>query len=305
MKAKIAIAVVAILLVGGGIGFYFYYQNHLRFTDAFTDCPVAQLREAAPSPAEALEMVDEEFLGSLAVAERCGLDCRHGNHMACVVYGAALHGGVFVMRSEDEASEAFDKACARGVALGCDLEQRSRELVEERERRAEAEKAREASREVLRAIDRKRTELGRLIKEALDHFDGSEGPMRSARMLKWHRGTIEYLLYGKPMLSRMNRKGAGDEKEKLGLEEFVLATYMSGEAKPDFEPISAFFDKLLRLGAAQIKLDYRVEKKKESQIPERNGYWRAKHTFLYNAAETYMDILDLLEKEIRHDFEPS
>lgn len=285
------------------MGGWLYYDNVLRFTDDFTDCPVAAFRAEAKNADAAVELATEERFGSLAEIERCSLDCEHGNHLACALYGVALEKGVFVMESEERAREMYARACGRGEALGCELEARLVETAEERERAAARERAREESAGVLARIERRKAEVGRVMRAALEHFGGSDRGMTRGGMLKWYRGTIRYLLYDKPLLSQFHSTGTGDGEEQLGLKDFVLAKYLGGQAEPDVERIEEFFEKLMRLGVRQIRLDYRVENKKDSEIPASSRYWKAMHTFLYNAGQVELEILEMLEGEIRAGFE--
>ncbi len=297
----IIVAVVVLLLAAAGAG-YWYYDTELRFTDEFTDCPVMDFRAMAGDAEQAAAFVTEANMKSLAITERCGLDCRKGNRMACVLHGLALERGVFVMQRETEAREIYKQACARGEALGCELEARILDLIGQREKKAAAEALREASKDTLAAIEKRRIEIGRVMRSALDYFGGREGPMKTGTMRKWYRGTEQYLLYGKPLLSQFHKTSQAQGKE-LPLEEFVLAKYMGGQAAPDYARITEFFEKLMRLGVMQIKLDYRVERKQERDIPPKHGFWKAKHTFLYSVGEIEISILATIEKEIRSGFE--
>jgi len=303
MKAKVIIVVIILLLAGGGGGFYFYYNSVLRFTDGFTDCPVADFRVAATSADAAVAFVSEQSLVSLAITERCSLDCTNDNHMACVLYGLAKQEGVYVMKSDEESRDNFRKACDRGVALGCDLEKRAAEKVEQAEKAAAREKARESFKEVLQAIEESKRNIGGVMKDALAFFGGNTGPMQGGRMLKWYEGTVSYLLFDKPGLSRMHQVPGMGKLKKTGLKDFVLTKYMGGKQEPDYLMIKEFFEKLMRLGVGQIKLDERVEKKKESDLPKRHPYFRAKHTFLYNAGETHLEIIEEVEKDINYKIE--
>jgi hypothetical protein len=114
---KKVIVIVAILLVLCGGGFYYYYTSHLRFTDAFTECPVAAFRKQATSASDAAGFVTEESLGSLKKTEKCSLDCRNGNTMACVLYGLAVGQGVFAVKSDKASAEILDRACKKGESL--------------------------------------------------------------------------------------------------------------------------------------------------------------------------------------------
>ena len=144
--------------------------------------------------------------------------------------------------------------------------------------------------------------VGKVLRAALDHFGGKGEPMKTGTMRKWYKGTEHYLLYGKPLLSQFHKTSLAAGQE-LPLEEFVHAKYLGSQAAPDFAKVNEFFEKLMRLGVMQIKLDYRVERKQEKDIPDRHGYWKAKHTFLYNVGEIEVSVLDLIEKEIRAGFE--
>jgi hypothetical protein len=302
MKLKIAIIVLVVILVGAGGGFYWYYDSHLRFTDSFTDCPVTAFRAAATSPESAIGFVTEESMKSLQITERCGLDCAHDNYMACVIYGIAKQEGVFVVDSPSESQEVLDKACNHGESLACQLEEHAREQAEEAVRAKAVAEAREKYKNTIRELEKSRINVKQVVAEALAYNKGREGPMVSGPMTKWYLGTVRYLLYEKPSLYQFHQTGVS-VKEKPPLKEFVLAKYMGGEQEPNFGLIKEFFEKMLRLGIQQIKLDYFVEKKKESDLPARHGYFRAKHCFLYNAGNTYLEILDLLEKDINYRIE--
>jgi hypothetical protein len=219
-----------------------------------------------------------------------------------VVHGLALERGVVVMQRETEAREIYKQACGRGEALGCELEARILEIIHRRERQAAADALREASQDTLAAIEKRKIEVGRVMRAALDYFNGKEGPMKTGPMRKWYKGTEHYLLYEKPLLSQFHKSSQGAGQE-LALEEFVLAKYMGNQAAPDYAKVNEFFEKLMRLGVMQIKLDYRVERKQEREIPAKHGFWKAKHTFLYSVGEVEISILDTLEKEIRAGFE--
>ena len=300
MKVKIIVVVIVLLLLGGGLGFYFYYNSVLRFTDDFTDCPVAGFRSSATSVDAATGWVTEESMGSLKITERCSLDCLHGNHMACVLYGLAQQKGVPLMKDLEGSGETLQKACDRGETLGCDLVSRAVTMATAAEKAKAVEAARAASKEVTDAINKRKGEIGHVINAALGHFNGNSGPMKTGGMMKWYTGTVKYLLFDTPLLSQMHQV-PGSKIEKSGLKDFVLAKYMGGSQKPDFSLTNKFFQKLMRLGVQQIKLDYHVEKKRESKIPRNSGYFRAKHTFLYNVAQVEMEILDVLLKDIEYE----
>jgi len=302
MKVKIIIVVVVLILAAGGGGFYYYYDSTMRFTDSFTDCPVIAFRQAATDPESAIGFVTEEAMGSLKVTERCGLDCTHDNYMACVLYGIAKQKGVFVVDSPDESQEVLNKACNHGEALACQLEEHARNKVAQEAKDKAVAEAREKYKEVLRELDKARANAKDVVAEALAYNNGREGPMVSGPMTKWYSGTMNYLLYDKPSLYQFHQTGVAI-KERPALKEFVLAKYMGGEQEPNFNLIKEFFEKYMRLGIQQIKLDYYVEKKKESEIPQKHGYFRAKHCFLYNSGQTYLEILDLLEKDINYRIE--
>jgi len=302
MMGRVIIVAVAVLLLGAAGAGYWYYDSTLRFTDRFTDCPVLAFKATATGADAAAAFVTEASMESLAVTERCGLDCRKGNRTACVIHGLALERGVFVMQRETEAREIYRQACARAEALGCELEARILESIDRRERAAAADALREASKDTLAAIDRRKVEVGRVVRAALDHFGGKAAPMETGPMRKWYLGTEQYMLYGKPLLSQFHKMGLASGKE-LALEEFVHAKYLGGQAAPDPSMVIEFFERLMRLGVMQIKLDYRVERKTERDIPARHGYWRAKHTFLYNVGRVEAAVLETMEKEIRSGFE--
>jgi hypothetical protein len=302
MRARIIIVAVVVLLLGAAGAGYWYWDTQLRFTDDFTDCPVLAFRAAATDAEAAAGFVTEANLKSLALTERCGLDCRKGNRTACVLHGLALERGVFVMQRETEAREIYKQACARGEPLGCELEARILESIDRRERQAAADALREASKDTLAAIGKRKAEVGKVMGAALAHFGGKDGPMKTGAMRKWYQGTERYLLYEKPLLSQFHKTGLALGQE-LPLEEFVHAKYLGSQSGPDFARVNEFFEKLMRLGVMQIKLDYRVERKQEREIPPKHGYWKAKHTFLYSVGEIELAILDLIEKEIRSGFE--
>jgi len=300
MKAAAIAIAIAVLLAGGGVGFYFYYTEHLRFTDDFTECPVLRFREAAVSEDAAIAFANEENLVSLAVAEKCSLDCRHGNATACAVYGLAQLNGAFVLESARDASETLRRACERGEAMACQLERRVLDDLEAREKEAASAKAREENASVLRSIQERKSAAGRVMADALEFFGGSRGAMFGAGLTRWYEGTCRYLLYDKPMLSQMHRF-PGRAVKGVGLEEFAISKYTGGDQRPDWGAIREFFERFMRLGVMQIKLDYRVEKKKESDLPKRHGFFRAKHTFLYRSAEIELKIIDLVEKDIEYE----
>jgi hypothetical protein len=302
MKLKIIIVVIVLVLAGAGGGFYYYYDSHLRFTDSFTECPVVAFRGAANDPQSALDFVTEESLKSLKITEKCGLDCTHKNHMACVIYGIAKKKGVFVVDSPSESQEVLNKACNRGEAMACQLEEHARKQVEDEAKAAAVAEAREKFKGILRELEKARANAKEVIGEALAYNGGREGPMVSGAMRKWYGNTEQYLLYDKPSLYQFHQTGIA-VKEKPPLKNFVLAKYMGGEQEPNFNLIKEFFEKFMRLGVQQIKLDYYVEKKKESEIPKKHGYFRAKHCFLYNSGQTYLEILEMLEKDINYRIE--
>ncbi|MCP4603878.1 MAG: hypothetical protein GY847_25720 [Proteobacteria bacterium] len=296
---KKIIAVIVVALVGAGVGFYFYYSNHLRFTDAFTDCPVAAFRAQATSDDAAYGFVTETSLVSLSNTERCSLDCRHGNIMACVIYGLAMQKGIFVLKSDKESVKILDKACNKGEPLACKLADRAERMAEEK-KKAEAEAAaKEANKKKLLKIAKAKGEALRLRHKALDHFGGRKGPMVSGSMLRWYNDTCKYLLYNKPLLSQMHQIPGVRVKKGLSLKELIDAKYLSGEEGPNLELLGEFLAKFKRLGVMQIRLDYRVEKKKESEIKKTHGYFRAKHTFLYNAAGAELEIFGRIEKPLK------
>jgi hypothetical protein len=302
MKLKIIIIVLVLLLGGAGIGGYFYYDSVLRFTDDFTDCPVLAFRAAATTPEAAVGFVSEASMSSLKITERCSLDCMNGNHMACVIYGIAQQEGVFVVQSASGSQETLSKACNRGESLACQLEQHAKDKAEQEAKAVAVAAAREKFKGTLRDISKARDKVGRVIADALGYYSGNKGPMVSGSMTKWYTGTARYLLYDKPSLSQMHKLDS-PVKGKPPLKEFVLTKYMGGTTEPNFGLIQEFFEKFMRLGVQQIKLDYYVEKKKESQIPKRHGYFRAKHCFLYNAGQVYLEVIELLEKDINYRIE--
>jgi hypothetical protein len=296
MKAKVIIVVMVVLVGGLAAGGYFYYDLHLRFQDDYTDCPVKAFRTKVDSPADVDSFAKEETYGSLANTEKCSLDCRKGNAMACAVYGLAMQAGVFIMKSEEGSKEFYKKACDKGEDLGCALLKRVDELKEERARakaRAEEEKAKA---EKVEAIQKVKQGAALRRQQALAHFKGSAGPMSTASMLKWHEDTVQFLLYDKPLLSKMHQLPGNFEKG-LGLKAFVTAKYLRGSEGLKMDLMKEFFDKFRRLGVKQIRLDHYVEKKKESEIPKNHDYFKGKHTFLYHVAEVELDILDAVEKE--------
>ena len=118
MKVKIVVVVIVLLLLGGGLGFYFYYDSVLRFTDDFTDCPVADFRSSATSVDAATEWVTEQSLGSLKITERCSLDCLHGNHMACVLYGLAHEAGGEVRAVDGDGQDGVGRPARCGLPAG-------------------------------------------------------------------------------------------------------------------------------------------------------------------------------------------
>ncbi|HUT79498.1 MAG TPA: hypothetical protein VM285_17510 [Polyangia bacterium] len=302
MRGRIIIVAIVVLLLGAlGVG-YWYYDTQLRFTDEFTDCPVLAFRAAAADADAAAGFVTEANMKSLAITERCGLDCRKGNRTACVIHGLALERGVFVMQRETEARDIYEQACGKGEPLGCELEARILDIIHRRERQAAADALREASKDTLVAIDKRKIEVGRVMRTALDYFGGKEEPMTTGTMRKWYKGTEHYLLYEKPLLSQFHKTSQALGQE-LPLEEFVLAKYMGGQTALDYSKVNEFFEKLMRLGVMQIKLDYRVERKQERDIPAKNRYWKAKHTFLYNVGQVELAVLATIEKEIRSGFE--
>ncbi len=296
MKKVIAIIVVVLILGGGG--FFFYYNSYLRFTDGFTDCPVKAFRAAGTSPDAAFGFVTEQALGSLSITEKCSIDCRHGNTMACVIYGLAVHEGVFVFQSEKESASILEKACNKGETLACEIGQLAEKRAEEKKKAAAEAAAREANKESLELVAKAKGEAHRLRKQAIAHFGGREGPMISSSMLKWYAETVQYLLYDKPLLSQMHRIPGVQVDKGLGLKELIETKYVGGEGKPDIEKLKEFLDKFKRLGVMQIRLDYRVEKKKESELNKTHGYFRAKHTFLYHEAGVELEIYERLESAL-------
>jgi len=300
MKAKLIILILIVLSVAGGG--YFYYQNVLRFTDDFTDCPVKAFRNSATNPDAALNFVTESSMGSLATTERCSLDCTNGNYMACVLYGAAQQKGVFLMQDIKQADQTLQKACDRGEVLACDLQKRAAEKAAAQAKEEARLAAKEKYKDLLNDISKSKSETGKIIAAALAYFNGSKNPMMKSGLLKWYNSTVNYLLFEGPNLSVMHQI-PGAKIEKGGLEEFVQAKYMSGKQKPDYKLINEFFQKFMRLGVQQIKLDYHVEKKKENDLPKHHGFFRAKHTFLYHAGQSRLVILDALEKDVNYEIE--
>jgi len=292
---KVVIIVVILLVVGGG-GFYYCYNAHLRFTDAYTDCPVAAFRAQATSADSAANFVTEESLGSLQNTEKCSVDCRHDNKMACVLYGLAVEKGVFTVQSESESQSILSKACSQGETLACDLEQRAKRLKEEKEKELADEARKEANKSKLLLIGKEKGGAVQRKTAAVAHFKGGTGAMKTPAMKGWYEDTIQYLLYDKPALYQMHKIPGVQVKKGLELKEFIENQYLSGDGEPDIEMIKAFLDKFKRLGVMQIRLDYYVEKKKESEIKKTHGYFRAKHTFLYHVAEVELELLERLEK---------
>lgn len=300
MKVKIIVVAIILLLLGGGLGFYLYYDSVLRFTDGYTDCPVADFRSSATSADAATEWVTEQSMGSLKIAERCSLDCLHGNHMACVLYGLAQQKGTHLMKDLEGSGKTLQKACDRGETIACDLVSRALEIANAAKKAEAVEAARLANKETTDSINKRKGEIGHVISAALEHFNGHSGPMKTGGMMKWYKNTVKYLLFDTPLLSQMHQV-PGSRIEKSGLKDFISAKYMGGSQKPNFNLINEFFQKLMRLGVQQIRLDYHVEKKKESAIPKNSGYFRAKHTFLYNVGQVELEILDVLLKDIEYE----
>ncbi len=294
MKKVIIIASVLLVVAGGG--FYYCYDSHLRFMDAYTDCPVAAFRAEATSAEEAANFISKENLESLKNTEKCSIDCSHDNTMACVLYGLAVGEGVFTVQSDSESEHILSKACAAGETLACDLEARSKRLREEREREQAAAARKEANKHLLLLIAKEKGNAVKRQSQATAHFGGGKGPISSPSMVKWYEETVAYLLYDKPALYKMHEVPGSEAKKGLGLKEFIESHYLAGEGDPDIEMIKAFLDKFKRLGVMQIRLDYYVEKKKESEIKKSHDYFRAKHTFLYRLAVTELEILAQLEK---------
>ncbi len=295
MKKPI-VAIVALLVVGTGAG-YFYYQTVLRYDD-YTDCPVLAFRAAASSTEAAASFVTEQALGSLAIAGQCGLDCDHGNHMACVIYGLAQQKGIFLFKSPKDAQKTFKRACDRGEALACQFEGRARDLKDQEKQAAAQAKRRQANAQTLRELGQAKRRASTQIKHAIAHFNGNKGPMVSAKMVKWYEGTCRYLLYDKPYLAGHHKNTGAPTPKGAKLKEFVLAKYTGGEREPSFELIDAFFTAFKRAGIAQIKLDYRVEYKKDSELPKSHGYFRAKHAFLFNVGNVELEVYELLESSL-------
>jgi hypothetical protein len=288
---KKALIIVGVVLLFAGFGFYYYYDNHLRFTDGFTDCPVAAFRDEATSESNAVDFITEDNLVSLKVTERCSIDCKGGNTMACVLYGLAQYEGVFVIQGEKEAVREFEKACKKGEAFACQIKDKVGELKLEREKSArekDIKKAREAQRQ---EVERAQTEVSKVIKRAVAYFKGNPNASKTDSMLNWYAETIQYLLYDKPALSRMH---PGSTTKGDDLETFVMKKYVTGKDVPSLPEIEEFFDKIKRLGVMQIRLDYRVEKKKESEIKKGHDYFRAKYSFLYHAGNTELKVLEAL-----------
>lgn len=304
MKAKVIAIAVVLVLAGAGVGGYLYYDTVLRYTDDFTDCPVLAFRAAASSADAAFEFATEENLVDLARTERCSLDCRNGNHMACVLYGLAQHKGIYILEDVEAAADTLKEACGHGEALACDLETRVKEMAEEKIRAEAVAEARKKYAAVLVDLEKRKAEVGDVIARALAYNNGSKRPMTTSAMLGWYEGTVKYLLFDTPLLSQMHQV-PGSKIEKSGLKDFVLAKYMGGSNKPDIDKINEFFEKFMRLGVQQIRLDYRVEKKKESDIPKRSSYFKAKHTFLYNAGQVELEVLEMIEKDINYEIDNS
>jgi hypothetical protein len=298
-KKLIIICIMAVVLIGGaGVGYYFYYDSVLRFSDDHTVCPVKAFRVAATSPKGAMEFVTTESMGSLTITGQCGLACDHDNTMACALYGIALQKGVHVMKSLKDAKKAFKRGCDKRESLACQLDSQASEY-DEAQKRAKAEaKAKEANRDVLREIAKAKSQAAQRMQRALAHFNGRKGPMISPSMLEWHADNVQYLLYDKPYLATKHKVPGFQVKKGQGLKALVVSKYTGGEKKPDFELIKKFLDTFKRYGINQIRLDYRVEKKKETDIPKKHGYFRAKHTFLYHVAEAELEIFELLESTL-------
>lgn len=304
MKARVIVGVLLLLLIGAGVGGYFYYDSNLKYTDDFTDCPVLAFRAAATTTDGAFGFATEANLIDLSHTERCSLDCKHGNHTACVVYGMAQHTGIFIMKDVDAAAETLKEACGHGETIGCDLETRVKEIAEAEKKAEAVAAAKEKYAAVSRELEKRKAEVGDVIARALAYNKGNKGPMTSNAMLGWYEGTVKYLLFDTPLLSQMHQI-PGSRIEKSGLKDFVTAKYMGGSQKPDIDKINEFFEKFMRLGVQQIKLDYRVEKKKESDLPRQHKFFKAKHTFLYNAGKVELEILEILEKDIAYEIENS
>ena len=234
---KKVIIIIVILLVLGGGGFYYYYNSHLRFTEGFTECPVAQFRAAATSAHNAAEFVSEASLGSLQKTEKCSVDCRHGNKMACILYGLAVAEGIFTVKSESEATSIFNKACEQGETLACDLNERAKKLKEEAEKEALAAERKKANKEKLILIGKEKGGAAKRKSDALAHFKGGKGTINNSGMIKWYEDTIQYLLYDKPALYQMHKTPGVQVQKGLGLEEFFEAQYLSGEGYPDMDKI--------------------------------------------------------------------
>ena len=117
-------------------------------------------------------------------------------------------------------------------------------------------------------------------------------------MMKWYADTSTFLLHDKPQLSKMHQL-PGNYPQDLDLKGFVNAKYRTGPAGLKLDLMAEFFEKFKRLGVKQIRLDHYVEKKKESEIPPKHDYFRAKHTFLYHVAEVELDILNAISKELK------
>jgi len=299
---KAIIVIVVLLLIGGGVGAFLYYDKVLQYTDDFTSCPVLAFRAAATSADGAVGFLTEANMVDLSSTERCSLDCKHGNGMACTLYGLAQQKGIFMLVDAEGSSETLQHACDKGETLACELETRAKDLAAAA-RKAEATEAAKAKyAQVLADLQRRKGEVGQVIAEALQYFGGNKGPMTTSSMLGWYSGTVRYLLFEAPLLSQMHQL-PGSKIEKSGLKDFVLAKYMGGAQRPDVEKIQEFFAKFMRLGVQQIKLDYRVEKKSEGALPKRHQFFKAKHTFLYNAGQVELEILELLEKDINYEIE--
>lgn len=296
MKTKVILVVLSLLMVGGAVGMYVYYDNVLRFQDDYTDCPVTAFRTAVTAPAQAAAFATEASYGSLSKTEKCSLDCKHGNPMACAVYGLALQEGIFVMQDRNDARNAYKRACDRGENIGCALATQVDQLVEEEQRKkAEAETKKKNAGKIAK-VEEARQGAALRKKQALAHFNGV-GPMLTEAMVKWQADNVKFLLYEKPMLSKMHQI-PGPASKDLDFKAFVSSKYVNGTSGLKLDEMLEFFDKYRRLGVMQIRLDHYVEKKKESEIPKKHDYFRGKHTFLYHTAEVELGILETVKKRL-------
>jgi hypothetical protein len=297
MKIKIIVILFAVVVVGVPVGVYFLYNSYLRFQDDYTSCPVKAFRSAVTAPSAAGAFATQASYGSLENTEKCSLDCENGNTLACAVYGLALQEGIFLMKHETAAKTHFKRACDEGEPIGCGLATRMDELAAQKAA-AEAEAAlKKANAEKLVLVEKAKQGAALRQQQALKFFRNKMGVMQTPKMVAWYKDTVRFLLYEKPLLSQMHQiQGSGAMAKDLELEEFVTAKYVQGPQGLMLDEMLAFFNELRRLGVLQIRLDHYVEKKKESEIPKKHNYFRAKHTFLYRVGKVEHDILSHIEK---------